>query len=46
MADIQLIKCKKIDRKRRNRKKTLHSNGKSGSAKQMAVYKFTPEVHK
>jgi len=46
MADIQHIKCKKINGKRRQVAEILHSNGKSGSANRTAVSKFTPEVYK
>jgi len=46
MEDIQHIKCKKINRKRRQIAEILHSNRKSGSANRTAVAKFTPEVHK
>jgi len=47
MADIQFsILNAKINGKRRQIAKILHSNGKSGSANRTAVSKFTPEVHK
>jgi len=36
----------KINVKRRQIAKILHSNNKSGSANRTAVSKFTPEVHK
>ena len=45
-ADIQHIKCKKINGKRRQIPEILHAYRKSCSAKRTAVSRFTPEVHK